>query len=671
MATTPAAMRPASLVANEAVLSPAQLVLADMLVALEQGHLFEAWAPAGTDDDKKAAFFARAAKLNDSYPGGLEAYITNARVLLSASSANENPMKDVESVQIPIGKSLDYGSPEYDKLESLGLEEVSRACFVLVAGGLGERLGYSGIKLSLPIDIGSMTTYLELYCASILSLQRRCAEPVTIPFVIMTSDDTHLRTVALLESNSNFGMAKGQILVIKQEKVAALISNDAKMAAAGAYELLTKPHGHGDVHMLLHEKGVAQSWLAQGKRWVVFFQDTNGLVFRSMLACLGVSKGLGLDLNSMCIPRIAKQEVGAITKLVYKDGHSVTANTEYNQLGPLLKALGESEGDVADETGFSPYPGNTNQLVAGLECYVKTLEATGGVMDEFVNPKYKDENRVAFKKPTRLECMMQDYAKAMPADSVVGFTTAAPWIGYSPAKNSIEEAIKKVKAGVSAMCPATAEADMYNVTSEIFRRHGCHMGMTQAYKFAGIHVEVGPQLSISPHFALARADLERVLPVPSKVTISTRSALVIEGDGEVVIRELDLDGALTITTSRGARVVIDGLRVRNRSWELKPLDHKEMEAAPEFLRIRGYKVVKHETLELVFAESGEHTVAGDRTVNPKRAAPVAEAASAPAATSDAPMPPSASYRNLTLAALGVGILALGGVVWARSRAKRL
>ena len=331
---------------------------------------------------------------------------------------------------------------------------MSRACFVLVAGGLGERLGYSGIKLSLPIDIGSMTTYLELYCASILSLQRRCAEPVTIPFVIMTSDDTHLRTVALLESNSNFGMANGQILVIKQEKVAALISNDAKMAAAGAYELLTKPHGHGDVHMLLHEKGIAQSWLAQGKRWVVFFQDTNGLVFRSMLACLGVSKGLGLDLNSMCIPRIAKQEVGAITKLVYKDGHSVTANTEYNQvpapvpvvslspslslppslppspfvcmqmtsptpvplsahqkLGPLLKALGESEGDVADETGFSPYPGNTNQLVAGLECYVKTLEATGGVMDEFVNPKYKDENRVAFKKPTRLECMMQDYAK--------------------------------------------------------------------------------------------------------------------------------------------------------------------------------------------------------------------------------------------------------------------
>lgn len=41
---------------------------------------------------------------------------------------------------------------------------------------------------------------------------------------------------------------------------------------------------------------------------------------------------------------------------------SITANTEYNQLGPLLVALG-GEGDVADgATGFSPYPGNINQV---------------------------------------------------------------------------------------------------------------------------------------------------------------------------------------------------------------------------------------------------------------------------------------------------------------------
>jgi len=32
-------------------------------------------------------------------------------------------------------------------------------------------------------------------------------------------------------------------------------------------------------------------------------------------------------------------------------------------------------------------------------------------MGEFVNPKYADEAKTVFKKPTRLECMMQDYPK--------------------------------------------------------------------------------------------------------------------------------------------------------------------------------------------------------------------------------------------------------------------
>lgn len=36
-----------------------------------------------------------------------------------------------------------------------------------------------------------------------------------------------------------------------------------------------------------------------------------------------------------------------------------------------------------------------------------------GVVVEFVNPKYKAGSRTEFKKPTRLECMMQDFPKLM------------------------------------------------------------------------------------------------------------------------------------------------------------------------------------------------------------------------------------------------------------------
>lgn len=38
-------------------------------------------------------------------------------------------------------------------------------------------------------------------------------------------------------------------------------------------------------------------------------------------------------------------------------------NVEYNQLDPLLRASGYPDGDVNDETGFSPFPGNINQVL--------------------------------------------------------------------------------------------------------------------------------------------------------------------------------------------------------------------------------------------------------------------------------------------------------------------
>lgn len=65
------------------------------------------------------------------------------------------------------------------------------------------------------------------------------------------------------------------------------------------------------------------------------------------------------------------------------------------------------QGDVNDETGFSPFPGNINQLVLKVDSYCRELERSRGVIGEFVNPKYKDATKTAFKSSTRLECMMQ------------------------------------------------------------------------------------------------------------------------------------------------------------------------------------------------------------------------------------------------------------------------
>ncbi|RWW04878.1 hypothetical protein GW17_00031866 [Ensete ventricosum] len=80
-----------------------------------------------------------------------------------------------------------------------------------------------------------------------------------IPLVIMTSDDTHSPTVDLLESNNYFGMKSTQVTLLKQ----------------------------------------------------------------AIPASLGVSATKGYHVNSLAVPRKAKEAIGGITKLTHTDGNSI------------------------------------------------------------------------------------------------------------------------------------------------------------------------------------------------------------------------------------------------------------------------------------------------------------------------------------------------------------
>ena len=70
----------------------------------------------------------------------------------------------------------------------------------------------------------------------------------------------------------------------------------------------------------------------------------------------------------------------------------------------------------------------------------------GGLVPEFINPKYTDATKTAFKKPTRLECMMQDFPKLLPAEVCLncpqcGVNAGATYPGsqYAPFSTGHEE----------------------------------------------------------------------------------------------------------------------------------------------------------------------------------------------------------------------------------------
>jgi len=192
--------------------------------------------------------------------------------------------------------------------EAFGKDELKKTGFVLIAGGLGERLGYSGIKIGLPVcTIAKDYSYMKYYAEYVLACQARAldlmnlnssddedfevSETFYVPLCIMVSDDTHDRTIELLEKNDYFGIPKERIDIIKQENVPAMIDNNAKIAVdIEKMKIITKPHGHGDVHNLLFDSGVAQKWKEMGKDWMVFIQDTNALALKAIPSILGVSR---------------------------------------------------------------------------------------------------------------------------------------------------------------------------------------------------------------------------------------------------------------------------------------------------------------------------------------------------------------------------------------------
>jgi len=129
-----------------------------------------------------------------------------------------------------------------------------------------------------------------------------------LPLIIMTSADTHLKTEDLLARNGYFGAKKSQIVLLKQEQVPALadVEGHFVLQEEGNQVLpavLTKPHGHGDVHRLLYASGTIRQLQEQGYKWLYFFQDTNALSFKAVVATLGLSAVHDLDMNTMAVPR--------------------------------------------------------------------------------------------------------------------------------------------------------------------------------------------------------------------------------------------------------------------------------------------------------------------------------------------------------------------------------
>lgn len=316
---------------------------------------------------------------------------------------------------------------------------------------------------------------------------------------------------------------------------------------------------------------------------VVFFQDTNSLIFKSIPSALGVSKLNNFIVNSITVPRIPGEAAGAICKLTNTDTQEcLTINVEYNHLDSLLKEKWNPLGDIKNEKGYSHFPGNLNVLIFELSSYLETLNKTRGLMPEFVNPKYADAEKTQFKAPTRLECLMQDYPQLIPG-AKIGFVMYDRLMSFSPCKNNLQEAVAKFKNGLPTDCGFSIEMDTFQSNCENLEKLGL-LEIIEKDKFPSVDV-CGvkipfkyPKIIIKPSFAVSLKDLRMRIKQPLRM--AANATLVLEGP-EGVLENLEMqDGTCFFNNGK--------MTITNR-YEYVALKEDE---GRNFEKMRGFKLVK-------------------------------------------------------------------------------
>lgn len=246
--------------------------------------------------------------------------------------------------------------------------------------------------------------------------------------------------------------------------------------------------------------------------------------------------------------------------------------------------------DDDEKTGFSTFPGSTNQFVCRLELYVDNMERIKGAIPESVTVEV--ETGVSY-----LERRMQDFVFIFQGREAkkVGYTCVSPHLCYSPVANTNAEGAALQAKGLKPACASSAEADQYRVHRKIMRSYGCEIERVDPQIYGGVSVVSGSQIVLKPSVVCFPGDYPDVFPNPEKVKISARSSLVVTGVN-VTIDSLDLDGALVIHGVADGGIVKD-LVIHNKGWS-KHTDEKSED---------GYRLEKSDTAHVLLGLGlGEH-----------------------------------------------------------------
>ena len=155
------------------------------------------------------------------------------------------------------------------------LLKAGKVGMILVAGGLGTRLGFDQPKGMLPIGPLSGRSLFQIIFERLRAIGRRYGS--RIPLCLMTSPATDEPTRQFLRDNNNFGLAADDVRIFCQATMWALDDRGERILMESPGSLFLGPDGHGGMLAALDKSGSLAAAQRRGVEHFFYGQIDNPL----------------------------------------------------------------------------------------------------------------------------------------------------------------------------------------------------------------------------------------------------------------------------------------------------------------------------------------------------------------------------------------------------------
>jgi UDP-N-acetylglucosamine/UDP-N-acetylgalactosamine diphosphorylase len=189
---------------------------------------------------------------------------------------------------------------------------------VVVAGGMGTRLGFDAPKGTYPIGPVSAASLFQIHAEKLVALGRRHGRP--IPLYVMTSPDNHEATARIIAENENIGLDHVRLFV--QGQMPAVDRETGEVLLAEKGHIALSPDGHGGTLSALAAPGpdggpsCLDEMRQRGIRTLFYFQVDNPLVQVCDPAFLGLHRQAEAEISFKVIEKVRPDEKLGVVVLV-------------------------------------------------------------------------------------------------------------------------------------------------------------------------------------------------------------------------------------------------------------------------------------------------------------------------------------------------------------------